>query len=189
MESLEDALVCFELLFWVVKFPRLDHLRGRFIWACAEGTTYMWSPCFVTKRESWSQSCPNSLIVQIGGVSRAWSAFESSTQHQLWVCELGGTIHTPSWQTPCALGFSEFFNVAVSKLCASRTGPGTVCSKAIKRPPRLLQSTYLLPFSCVHCTSYDPEDLRRVTSPLPCRGGDWGLSFYSIWVVWVNTKG
>lgn len=23
----------------------------------------MWSPCFVTKRESWSQSCPNSLII------------------------------------------------------------------------------------------------------------------------------
>lgn len=125
----------------LVKYLRLDHWRERFIWACAEGTTYVWSPCFLTKRESWSQSCPNSLIVQVGGVSRAWSAPESSTQHQLWVCELRGTIHTPAWQTPCALGFSEFSNVSVSKLYASRIGPGTVCRKAIKRPPRLFQST------------------------------------------------
>lgn len=148
----------------------------------------MRSPSFLTKRESWSQACPNSLIVQVGGVSRTWSAPKSSTQHQLWVCELEGTIHTPTWQTPCALGFSEFRNVAVSKLCASRIGPGTVWRKATKRPPRLLQSTHLLPFSCVHCTSYDPEDLRRVTLPLPCRGGDWGLTFLSIWAVWASTK-
>lgn len=73
----------------LVKYPRLDHWRERFIWACAEGTTYMWSPCFLTKRESWSQSCPNSLIVQVGGVSRAWSAPESSLSTSFEYVNLG----------------------------------------------------------------------------------------------------